>query len=218
MRKTVLLLVAIAGAAVAQQTKAPWALTVEERIALRTNPDLARERVRDRKRIAATDVRSSNRVPDVDAFDGKTHPELFLPHEVFRNVIGLAFLADPRTGEVVRRGYRSDVERHGLPADFWDRLRSVSTIYISDATAEHNIGRSLHQLSGLARRRAEETLALKRIDLCRSQADALTAARREFGRERFDRFLYEVFAVDMFHASDRLLDPALLRRAEAGCR
>jgi hypothetical protein len=194
MRKTVLLLVAIAiaGAAVAQTPKAPWALTVEERIALRTNADLA--------------------------FDGKTHPELFLPHEVFRNLIQFAFAADPRTGEVVRRGYRSDVDRHGLPADFWDRLRSVSTIYISDAVAERDVGRSLHQLSGPARRRAEEALALKRVDLCRSQADALTAARREFGRERFDRFLYEVFAVDMFHASDRLLDPALLRRAEAGCR
>jgi hypothetical protein len=64
----------------------------------------------------------------------------------------------------------------------------------------------------------EEALELKHGDACRSRADALAAARKEFGRERFDRFLYEVIAVHMFLAADRLPDPEILRQAELGCR
>jgi hypothetical protein len=45
----------------------PWTLTVEERIALRTNPLLARQR-----------VAAASKGALVDEFTGKRHPELFL--------------------------------------------------------------------------------------------------------------------------------------------
>src|SRR5690242_982846 len=63
-----------------QATKPAWQFTDDERFALRTNATLA---------VA-------------DSFDGKTHPELFLPHEVFRHFVGLAFEGDPRTRDIVR--------------------------------------------------------------------------------------------------------------------
>lgn len=204
---------------VAQSPKEPWALTVEERIALRTDPKLASERLlseRNRKSVVSSE--SNDAQGWVDSFTGQTHPELFLPHEVFRTLIGLAFLGPVRTGEVVRRGHMPDVKRHGLPPDFWERLRSISGLYIADSWAETDTGQSISKLNGSARSRAEEALALKQVDVCRSRADALAAARSEFGTERFDRFLYEVIAVTKFHATDRLLDAELLRRAEKGCR
>lgn len=215
-----LLLMLFAVPVLAQSAKKPWTLTVEERIALRTNAELARERVRrdSDRRVQTFSTPSSERSPIVDAFDGKTHPELFLPYEVFRTLIGLAFVGSPRTGSVVRDGHMPDVRRHGLPADFWERLQSVSAVYVADDWALTDIAAAVRQQRGPARQRAEEALALKQTDLCRSRADALAAARLEFGRERFDRFLYEVFAVNMFSSADRLPDADLLRQAEEGCR
>jgi hypothetical protein len=200
----------------AQQARQPWTFTLEERIALRTNPELARERVRGAVRGQPTsnaDAQSS-----ADRFDGKSHPELFLPHEVFRSLMTLAFLGPARNGERFRKGLTPEVVRLGLQQDFWERLRSVSAVYLSDSWSEADLGASLREQSGKARRDAERTLSLKQLDVCRSRADAIAAARKEFGSERFDRFLYEVIAVNKFHSEHRLPAPEVLRWAEAGCR
>lgn len=221
MHKMLLLLAVIATLPlIAQSPKEPWTLTLEERIALRTNPELARERVRrdSGRRVQTFSTPSSERSPTVDAFDGKTHPELFLPHQVFDELVNLAFLGTPQMGQGVRKGRMPEVKRHGLPPDFWERLQSVSAIFIADSWAERDIGQGLHKLSGRARKRVEEALTLRQTDVCRSRADALAAARNEFGRERFDRFLYEVVAVHMFSVADRLPDPELFRQAAEGCR
>ncbi|HEV7769011.1 MAG TPA: hypothetical protein VGQ76_28720 [Thermoanaerobaculia bacterium] len=164
----------------AQTPQEPWALTLDERIALRTNPD-----------IAVTD------------FNGQTHPELFLPTEVFRSLIQLAFPGSPRSGQLLRNGLMPEVKRLDLPPDFWERLRSVSTIYIADSFTEPDL--------------REDELALKQRDVCRSRATALADARREFGQERFDRFLYEGIAVSKFRSDDRLPTLELLRHIEEGC-
>lgn len=221
MQKSVLVLALLATLPlVAQSTKKPWMFTLEERIALRTNPELARERVRHAKRVQAsrTPTASSEVRASADDFDGQIHPELFLPHEVFRSLINLAFLGTPRQGQLVREGFMPEVRRLGLPADFWERLQSVSSPYIADSWAERDIGQSLQKVTGNARVRSKEALALKQTDVCRSRADNLAAARTEFGRERFDRFLYEVIAVNKFGSEDQLPDPKVLRWAEEGCR
>jgi hypothetical protein len=200
--------------------KPAWQWTEEERIALRTDAKLAEERVRNGARVEASSVRSAT--PQVrtmaDAFDGKTHPELFLPHQVFDELINLAFLGSARTGQVVREGFMPEIKRRGLPADFWLRLQSVSAVYIADSSALDDFRADIRQQAGRGQQRAEVALAQKAADACRSRADALASARREFGRERFDRFLYEVIAVNMFSIADRLPDPESLRQAERGCR
>jgi hypothetical protein len=226
MHKLVLVLALLATLPlVAQSTKKPWMLTLDERIALRTNPELARERVRHARRSQALRTPAANSpssssgvIPTVDAFDGQTHPELFLPHEVFWKVIKLAFMGTPRQGQLIREGFMPEVRRLGLPDDFWQRLQSVSAVYIADSFAQWDIGMSLQQQHGAARQRAENTLTLKQRDSCRSRADALAASRNEFGRERFDRFMYEVFAINMFNVEDRLPDAELLLKIEGGCR
>jgi len=179
-----------------QTTKPAWQFTDDERFALRTNAALA---------VA-------------DSFDGKTHPELFLPHEVFRHFVGLAFEGDPRTRDIVRHGMAADVRKAGLPRNFWERLEPIIAFHLADVRAEHDLLASRSKVIGPARERVEKALEQKRTDVCRSRADALAATRNAFGRERFDRFLYEGVASHMFHLSDRLPTAEQLRQWERGCR
>jgi hypothetical protein len=180
---------------------------------------MAQARVRDGLHAQAVSAQTSsptNRF--VDAFEGKHHPELFLPHEVFDELIKLAFTGSPRASRIIQDGFKHDVKRIGLPSDFWERLHSLSTIYIADLGDLTDAGAGIRKLTGRGRERAEARLAARQVDLCRSRVDALDAARREFGRERFDRFLYEVIAVNMFYGADRLPYAELLQQAERGCR
>ena len=214
------LLPALATALLAQSPRSSWTLTLDERIALRTDPEIAQQRVKKNDVSALTAQQKQTRAPQnlVDSFDGKQHPELFLPHEVFDELVRLAFLGSPRQCQIVQEGFTQDVKRYGLPPDFWKRLQSMSAIYVLDMASVHDIGAGMQHQVGRRRERAEETLALKNADVCRSRADALKSARNEFGRERFDRFLYEVIAHNMFYIADRLPDATILRAAEGGCR
>lgn len=220
MRKGVAaLIVLLALPNLGQSPKKPWMYTIEERIALRTDPRLARERVAAADRLQPrSESRDPAARPWVDDIDGKTHPELFLPNQVFGNLVEVAFVSNPRTREAVQRGFASEIARHGLPADFWQRLETISTVYISDSTAIWKILAGMRRQEGAAHARSQAQLDLKNLDACRSRVDALAAARREFGQDLFDRFLYEVIAVGMFSVTDRLYDAEVLSRSERGCR
>ena len=212
-----LLLISLSAPLLAAQTpKQPWALTLEERIALRTDPELARERSRGSGRVRTT-VREGGS-GFVDAFDGKTHPELFLPHQVFRTLMDHAFLGPERSGSRFRAGVAPELSLYELPPDFWQRLERVSAGYIRDTAEVNAMIASLRHLHGRARSDAQEALDLKQMESCRGRAEALAAARREFGSKRFDRFLYEVIAVNMFHVAEELPRAEDLRRAEGGCQ
>jgi hypothetical protein len=199
--------------------KEPWTFTSEERIALRVDPERAKERIRESGRVRAAGAPvSKTETSWVDKFEGKNHPELFLPYEVFDQLIGLAFSGTPRDCQIAREGFMPEVKRRGLPADFWQRLQSITTIYVADLRTERDLLSAVRQQTGTRLQRAEQALELKHGDVCRSRADALAAARHEFGPQLFDRFMYQVMAVNMFFAADRMLDPEVLRNAERGCR
>ena len=200
--------------------KPAWEWTLEERIAVRTNAELARERVRadSRRPAARATANADERAALVDSFDGKTHPELFLPHEVFRSLITLAFLGHARHGQLFRQSLDPEVRRLGLPHDFWQRLETVSAVYIADSLAEGDLLNDFAQKAEASRQRVKEALEVKQADLCGSRADAIAAARREFGAAAFNRFLYEVIAPHKFHSETELPDPEILRWIERGCR
>jgi len=218
MKNAVFLLAVIAAASAFAQSKEPWALTLEERIALRTDPVLARERVEGARRAQPKSVSTNADVRSADDFNGQTHPELFLPGEVFRSLINMSVLSPPRSSQLVRKGLMREVKKHGLPPDFWERLQNVSAIYVADSWAERDLGESLHETTGAARAQVQTKLALKQTDVCRSRADALAAARKEFGRERFDRFLYGAIAINKFRSETELPTAEILRWSEGGCR
>jgi hypothetical protein len=73
-------------------------------------------------------------------------------------------------------------------------------------------------VSGAAREHVAKALELKRTEVCRSRAHALAAVRNAFGRENFDRFLYDSVAVNMFQITDRIPTVEQLRSWEEGCR
>jgi hypothetical protein len=205
----------------AKLAKPAWQFTDEERIALRTNAALARQRVaerRQRRTTTSTHAAGADGQQYADSFEGKTHPELFLPNEVFDEFVGLAFAGDARMREIVRHGMAADVRNAGLPPDFWERLEAMIAIHVADFRAERDLLSSRSKVSGPARERVVKALEQKRADVCRSRADALAAARSAFGRERFDRFLYDAVAINMFYLSDRLPTAEQLRRWEGGCR
>ncbi|HEX2834130.1 MAG TPA: hypothetical protein VHW00_14065 [Thermoanaerobaculia bacterium] len=201
----VLLIATVAFAATPQRKPSDWSL--EERIALRTNAKAAEERRSEKKRDRTT----------ADAFDGRTHPELFLPHEVFDELINLGFSENARMRQVVRESLLAEAKRRGLGTDFWERLEAAATIHIADKRQLHDLGSGYARKNEREKARIDEAMALKQRDRCRSAAQAFAAARATFGREKFEQFLYELVAVNMYYAADRLPDPETLRNAERGC-
>jgi hypothetical protein len=213
MRVSVVVVCLILTAAAAQAAEKPWLVPLEERIAARTNASMARERVRlARPSTASPALRQQGAEQQhaviVDDLSGRTNPELFLPHEVFRKLIHLAYTTPPRFSQVFREDHAKHLKQ--FPPDFWDQLRGVSSPYIAELWREEDIGRE--------RRRAtkEERAELGR-NLCQSLAAALAESRHVFGRERFDQFLYESIAPHMFRVTDTLPTPEELMRLERGC-
>lgn len=198
----------------AQTPKQPWALTLDERIALRTDAALALERVRAHRPSATA---AAGTAAPADAFDGKSHPELFTPQQVYRTLVSMAYLNPPDGGERFRKVMMSEVTDSGLPFDFWDRFSTLSADYLTRARAERQRLAAMRQLQGNARSDAQRELKLEQMELCASAADTLAAIRREFGPS-FDRFLYTAIAVHMFHTAAELPRGEDLRKVERGCR
>lgn len=198
--------------------KPAWQFTDDERIVLRTNTALAEQRVAERRQSRTTahiHAASADEQQLADSLDG-AHRELFLPFEVFSEFVNLAF--DPRSRDAFRHFSAAEVRNAGLRPDFWERLDAVIAFHVADVRAERDLLASRSKLSGAARERVVKALDLKRTDVCRSRAEALAAARKTFGRERFDRFLYEYVAINMFQIADRLPTAEELRQWEGGCR
>lgn len=156
-----------------------------------------------------------------DRFTGSTHPELFLPTEVFDELMKLSFLLKPVVNDSFRKDMEPIVAEYGLPKEFWDRLRDLSAIYIADANRARDFP-AVRKLAAESTPREREEFDREFTRnyelLCRSRVDALAKARHEFGAERFDRFLYGAIARNMFHTAFGPQDPQALRRMEAGCR
>jgi hypothetical protein len=204
--------------AIPQRGKPVWQFTDDERIALRTNATLAQQRVAEsRQSRATTNIHdaSAHGQPLADSLDG-THAELFLPFEVFSEFVNLGF--DPRSRDTFRHFSAAEVRAAGLPPDFWARIDALIAFHVADVRTERGLLESRSKLSGPARERVVKALELKRADVCRGRAEALAAARKAFGRDHFDRFLYEYVAINMFQVADRLPTAEQLRHWEGGCQ
>lgn len=188
--------------------------SIEERLALRFDPAHAEKRRAEynASKPSAVNAQSSgaaHATPDADhegtviTIDGKRHPELFLPHEVFDGLM-TGFTPDLELRGLQRAGFASGIESLGFDADsFWIRLWPVAKRYV--------------ELKYAAGRRSET--AADRDASCRERFAALVAARNLFGAERFDMLLYEVVAPRTWMSSVATgTDPASeLRREAAGC-
>jgi hypothetical protein len=218
-RNTILLLVIIFGGHVKAQpphrgtdtARLPSQWRIEERLAKRSSPDLARRRVQAgkvAKHLGPTISGSYIRV--VDVIDGAVNAELYLPHELFESVVRRGFI-DPEW----RAAY--DLQRSGLPTDFWEQLEQVAASYIDDLRIERRLLEEARHADVIRKQRLESEVVAIYSETCSHRADALSRARAIFG-DALDRFMYEVIAPEKITIYEEPHDLERLTFEARGCR
>jgi hypothetical protein len=202
-----LLAITIASRSQATTARAPWDWTADERIAQRTNPATV-----ERLRIAPT---SSQRF--ILCIEGRYHPELLLPTELLRNLLS-GLRGRPEGLAILRQAYAPVVTRLNLSDHLLDELLAMSADYVDRETRIQDLNAQLASRPGV-----DETRILAERDSlsplqCSALHDALTSARKRYGRLRFDRFLYEAVAPGMVITMTEPDQPAQLIQWERGCR
>lgn len=190
-------------------SKAPWEWTLTERISARTDASLAAIRIahehddNNHRQRANTTAAPADRKRIVDIIDGRRHPELFLPSELFEWTINRGLIdgwAD----------YSDRAQKAGLPSDFWSRLRELTTLYARDLQERNAL---MQSRESDARRR----MTALSVTMCRDRADALAQARATFG-VAVDRFMYEYVAPILTKFSEDPSTAEELESQERGCR
>lgn len=213
--------------AFAGQSKPAWQWTAEERLAARFDPDevTARAEKRDARNKAAReslppewasdwpeDSKSSGTLRD--EIRGRDTPELFMPIELFNALMESGFLVDRE----YQSAYRARIEHRaaalGFGKDFWSRLERVAASYLISQRRHEQLATQQRPLSAKAKAELEGV----KDRSCKVRAQALSAAKKEFGEEAFLRLLYEVVAIPISISYD--VDPQTadnLRMREGGC-
>jgi hypothetical protein len=152
---------------------------------------------------------------------GARDPELLLRWELFDVLIDGAFSDDPATRADERRELSENASSAGLtlPPGFWDTLGQATRSQWEVENRNAAIGRRLQKAT------ADEAVELRREykrnydGYCQIRAAALARATETFGREWFDRFLYQAVAPRTVQIKPGGVDdPQLLRTIEGGCR
>ncbi|HEV2856521.1 MAG TPA: hypothetical protein VHC97_27285 [Thermoanaerobaculia bacterium] len=180
--------------------KPAWKWTIEERLAARFDPaamaareaEYQAEQEAIRKRWADSvlfedEAKMTGPPPATETIDGSKTPELFLPVELFGMLLNRAFpLEEESAGP---QEPRSRIEQRaaalGFGRDLWGRLEKAAAPYLGPLHAEDR-----RRLTT----RTNDTREDDRKRLCRLRAQALAAAKAEFGEENFLRLLYEAVA------------------------
>ena len=206
--------------------KPAWQWTLAERLAARFDP--AAMKARQARRLAEHEAHQAARrargvpedpifdhfEPSPDSIEGKENPELFLPHELFNFLLITCF---PPEGDLFSRGrIEQRAPALGLGSDFWSRLGKISEPLL-------DLDSKRHKLAMEAIRSGAEVPEVEGPYLrCRLRADALSAAKAEFGEEVFLRLLYEAVAPSIGISGSPDQDMAeldeSLRYQEGGCR
>lgn len=116
-----------------------------------------------------------------------------MPIELFRILINGAFAADPE-GRAIYRSAREASSTVPLSDEFWIRLGVVAERYVAVWRQIQSINEEAGKASGAERSILDRKSQVLSGELCGVLAASLTGARREFGRDAFDRFLYESVA------------------------
>lgn len=190
--------------------KKPWEWTLEERLASRLDPKQIEKRELEREadyHSMGSQAKPALRERAGDyTIEGRRHPELLLPHELFRSLM-TGFIPDQKRREKERQSLRNGILAAGFDEElFWSQLASVTGQYVLYLYNEPGPG-------GTWASDAKQ-------NGCRVAYGALMGARELFGQERFDKLLYQVVAPQTnVSAGTTATDPAKeLRERERGCR
>jgi hypothetical protein len=186
--------------------RAAWEWTTEERVAFRSSQALATARVSTTSNAGPAPAGR----PVIDVIDGRQHPELFLPTELFESVVRHGFL-----DEGWRDGFAESIRAAGLPSGFWATLQALARDYIQDLRDERKLTEARRNPSTQAE--AIARLAALDATLCHHRVFALRKARQVFG-PALDRFMYQYVALSRTDYIDRLPTAAELHAREEGCQ
>jgi hypothetical protein len=214
-------------------SKEIWQLTDDERIAERLNPQKMRERAASHAAALSrlhnhgtSSIMNTGTADEASTqliIDGAEHPELFLPFELFGQLLrGVDPTLKPIDRQVSRAILDEKIKAFGYnPETFWNAVNVSARSYfevrggakLSPAAnpREHPQVESIPSPPGLTN---------SHVSLCRARLTALNAARDHFGRDSFDRFLYTVVAPTLTVGSDTPgpAEGAGLRYLSGGCQ
>jgi hypothetical protein len=153
--------------------------------------------------------------------DGSKHPELFTPDELFSSLIGSLHLANENERQTSMALRTEDLQAEGFDvALFWLELRAIVVDYFLQLDRIALDREALAKSPDHDREGQEQVLRSDRMAACRARFVALQDARRVFGKERFDRFLYVRVASKLSSGQDgSFADEAEgMRFIARGCR
>ena len=193
------------------EKKAPWLWTDEERLAARFDEAANQERIATARSCRGNPAQCHGRF----VFEGSRNPELLMPWELMVSLTGAFDDHDRQIQSGLRAAYIQRTTHLNLGPDFWDRLYAAGKPFFERWNEQHRLARAL--TTSADPEAIHSQLALVKSTLCQLRAQAYAAAQLEFGKERFDRFLYEAVAVDSF-GSSATADRALHLFVQKGCR
>jgi hypothetical protein len=188
----------------------PWKLDLNARLARRFDPARHAARV---SALSAT-VKAGE---SIEVIDGATSPELLLPWELHRFMIGTAFSSDARVAAVWRNLFAQTAPALSLNEQFWTSLESASADYIRDQRQIAVLSEKMRTATSIEAERFRHELMTLEARQCHKRMLALQAAQKAFEGDRFDRVLYLAVAP---HVQISTSDPIPLERHRAisgGC-
>jgi hypothetical protein len=198
-----------------REAKRPWEYTDAERLEKRFDP--ASIRARWFQHAEENGGVQANAVPAImdNVVVGRDHPELFMPFELFANLVWRG---------VVRRGQddwraRFDEQLRGItdPTAFWAAVETTSQPYIAILRHEDEVVKQISADSRPPEAAALQSEAAQR-EQCAARAAALDAATKVLGRAVLHRALYELIAPNMATFSPPEHDAAQVAYIAKGCR
>ncbi len=203
-----------------ESQRQPWKWTDEERIAKRFDPSSMHSR--EDAYVAKTEGAAVAIGREV--VDGDKNPELFLPTELYRNLLMRAFSPVPEASQVFRDVYQSKSGGLRIDDDFWRRLERTARPYLDSIETQRALGKEYQTAHPGRRAEIDRQEAERGMTDCRLVIQNLASARATFGWEAFDRFLYEAVAPGSFSMSvngtsdDSLISADHLRYLAGGCQ
>jgi hypothetical protein len=205
-----------------RQMKEPWEWTENERIVARLDPSFVKANSHPRANTPGGYVAAQGISTDlVLVIDGSKTPEMFLPSELFTNLLD-AFQSNATFREGARTIYQQRIITFGFkdPHAFWSELEKVIAPHLALMRDAASLDTRIQEANARDRNVLVKNKGDLDVALCRSRFRAMTSARAHFGQETFDRFLYTVVAPNLkkFSAIPGAGAASGYAYVESGCR
>jgi hypothetical protein len=188
----------------------PWKLDLDARLERRFDP------ARRAPRVAAINA-TAKHGESIYVIDGATSPELLLPWELHRFMIGTAYSSDSRVAANWRNLFAQTAPALSLNEQFWASLESASADYLRDQRHIALLSEKIRTATATEAQALRNDLETLDSSQCHKRMLALRAAEKAFEGDRFDRILYLAVAP---HVQISARDPILAEQHRAisrGC-